>query len=173
MVQRLRLTIVLLAACVANAATLVQLSLDDLNQKATAVVRARVTGVSVSATGSTVYTHYQLSTVEVLKGQALPEVMLPGGQYGRLKQDFPGVPELKVGTEYVLFLWVSPSTGAIHPLGLTQGIFETSTLPDGTVVAARNASGEAMLDATGQRIADQSVSLKLADLRSRLRSFGR
>jgi len=86
-----------------------------------------------------------------------------------VKQSFPGVPELRVGGEYVLFLWKSPSTGMVHTLGLTQGIFEVATGADGAVVASRKQSGELMLDASGHRVADRAISMKVADLKSRVR----
>src|SRR4051812_15816936 len=47
---------VLWACCAAAAATLQQLSLEQITQSSTAIVRARVTGSSASFTGSTIYT---------------------------------------------------------------------------------------------------------------------
>lgn len=163
----------LLLAKVAPAATLQQLSMDQMNQLATSVVRARVTGSSAdfatSGASSTIYTHYKLAVSEVWKGTATTEVELPGGDVNGVKQTFPGVPELRVGGEYILFLWKSPSTGIIHTLGLTQGIFEIATGADGSAVVNRKQSGEVMLDASGHRVSDRAISMKLADLRSRVR----
>jgi hypothetical protein len=160
-----------IAPIVGDAATLQQLSMDQMNQLATSVVRARVIGSSadfVATAGSpTIYTHYKLAVSEVWKGVATTEVELPGGDVNGVKQSFPGVPELRVGGEYVLYLWKSPSTGIVHTLGLTQGIFEIATGADGSVVASRKQSGEAMLDASGHRVSDRAISMKLADLRSR------
>lgn len=155
-----------------QAATLVQLSMDQMTQQATAVVRAKVTTVSVTINGSNVYTHYGLNASEVWKGVAPSEVALPGGASGTIRQHFPGVPELKVGSEYVLFLWTSPTTGIVHPLGLTQGIFEVSTQADGTAMAARRPSGELMLDASGKRVSDQSVSMVLGAMKARVKGSG-
>lgn len=172
-----RLIPVILSAAAAvtatNAATLQQLSMDQMSQLATSVVRARVVGSSASAYTSAgspiIYTHYKLSVSEVWKGAATSEVMLPGGDFNGQKQSFPGVPELRVGGEYVLFLWKSPSTGITHTLGLTQGIFEVATQADGSVVASRRQSGELMLDAAGHRVSDQPMSMKAADMKSRVR----
>jgi hypothetical protein len=154
-----------------NAATLQQLSMDQMNQLATSVVRARVTGSSAdfaaTAGSPTIYTHYKLAVSEVWKGAAPTEVELPGGDVNGVKQSFPGVPELRVGGEYILFLWKSPSTGIVHTLGLTQGIFEIATGADGSVVASRKQSGEIMLDASGHRVSEQAISMKLSDLKSR------
>ncbi len=173
MFRTLRLIPSLLFAIVAHAATLQQLSMDQMSQLATSVVRARVIGSSAdfaATTGSpTIYTHYKLAVSEVWKGGAATEVELPGGDVNGVKQSFPGVPELQVGSEYILYLWKSPSTGIVHSLGLTQGIFEIATGTDGTVVASRKRSGELMLDASGHRVSDQAISMKLADLKSRVK----
>ena len=161
------------AAIVACGATLQQLSMDQMNQLATSVVRARVTGSSAdfATTGGspTIYTHYKLAVSEVWKGVAPADVELPGGDVNGVKQSFPGVPELRVGSEYILYLWKSPSTGIVHTLGLTQGIFEIATGADGSVVASRKPSSEVMLDASGHRVSDKAISMKVAELRSRVR----
>jgi hypothetical protein len=173
MSRTLRFIPVILFAIAAHAATLQQLSMDQMNQLATSVVRARVISSSADFSATTgrslIYTHYKLAVSEVWKGPAAIEVQLPGGDVKGVRQSFPGVPELRVGGEYVLFLWRSPSTGIMHTLGLTQGIFEIATGPDGSVVANRKQSGELMLDASGHRVSDQAISMKLADLKSRVR----
>jgi hypothetical protein len=169
-----RLIPILLFAMVAHAATLQQLSMDQMNQLATSVVRARVTGSSAdfaaNAGSPTIYTHYKLAVSEVWKGGATAEVELPGGDVNGVKQSFPGVPELKVGSEYIFYLWKSPSTGIVHTLGLTQGIFEIATGSDGSVMASRKSGGEAMLDAAGHRVSDKAICMKLADLKNRVRA---
>lgn len=161
------------AASLANAATLQQLSMDQMSRLSTAIVRARVTGSSASLYSSagspTIYTHYKLSVSEVWKGSAVVEVLLPGGDFNGQKQSFPGVPELRIGSEYILFLWKSPSTGIIHTMGLTQGIFEIAAQPDGSMLASRRPSGELMVDGSGQRVSDQAIGMKLADLKARVR----
>lgn len=160
------------AASLTSGATLQQLSMDQMSQLATAVVRARVTGTSASVVASsgtsTIYTHYKLAVSEVWKGSATAEVMLPGGDFNGRKQSFPGVPELRVGSEYILFLWKSPSTGIIHTIGLTQGIFEINRQADGSTVASRRQSGELMLNGSGNRVSDQAISMKLGDIRTRV-----
>src|SRR4051794_3886943 len=107
MYKFLSVMLFVLAAGPAPAVTLQQLSMDEMTQSATAIVRARVTGSSASPTGSTIYTHYRLQILETWKGLPATEVMIPGGVANGLRQSFPGVPELETGTEYVLFLWRS------------------------------------------------------------------
>jgi len=166
--------VAIMAGPVAQAATLQQLSMDQMSQLATSVVRARVTESSASIItspgGSMIYTHYKLAVSEVWKGAAASEVLLPGGDLNGQKQTFPGVPELRVGGEYILFLWKSPSTGITHTIGLTQGIFEVTAQADGSSVVSRRQSGELMLDAAGKRVSDQAVSMKLPDMKTRVKA---
>jgi hypothetical protein len=154
-----------LSGC-ASAATLQQLSVDQMTQAATAIVRARVTGATAGFTGSTIYTHYQLQVTERWKGFAPTEVAVPGGQANGYRQTFPGMPQLAVGTEYVLFLWTSGSTGITHLVGLSQGLFNLSNPGDGSTMATRPLIGEMMLDASGRRVTDQAVQMNVTGLKS-------
>src|SRR5271166_5321855 len=151
---RVYAVIAFLCACfvaipVAAPATLQQLSMDQMTQASTAIVRARVTGSSASFSGSTIYTHYQLQITETWKGSPHSEVLLPGGVARGLRQSFPGVPQLKTGTEYVLFLWTSPATGITHVTGMSQGIFDVGQQSDGSILASRARIGEGMFDSSG------------------------
>ena len=168
------LSIALFAAAVLQAATLQQLSLDQMTQQSTAIVRAQVISSSASFTGSTIYTHYKLQIAETLKGFPTGEVMIPGGVSGRYRQTFPGVPQLETGKDYLLFLWTS-SAGITHLMGLSQGVFDLSTANDGSVIATRGLIGELMLDQSGRPVRDQGVQVRMSDLRgkvSSLQSFG-
>jgi hypothetical protein len=155
------------AGCLASAATLQQLSLDQMSQSATAIVRARITSSYASFSGSTIYTHYKLQTSETWKGTPVPEVVIPGGQANGYRQTFPGMPSLQAGTEYVLFLWTS-STGITHLVGLQQGIYSVSKLTDGTLQVSRAAVSENILDARGNQVKDQPVQMRMADMKSRV-----
>lgn len=159
---------VLLLCGDAAAATLQQLSLDQMAQSATAIVRARVTGSSASFTGSTIYTHYKLRISETWKGAPAAEVMLPGGVANGYRQSFPGVPALQTGFEYVLFLWKSSKTGITHVVGLNQGILNVTAQADGSYHVGRPVIGETMLDAAGQQVKDQAIQMRLADLKTRV-----
>jgi hypothetical protein len=162
---------VTLALCAgASAATLQQLSLDQMTQASTAIVRARVTSATASFTGSTIYTHYKLQVTESWKGFMPTEVAVPGGVAGGFRQSFPGMPSLTVGTEYVMFLWTSGSTGITHLVGLSQGLFNLSSQPDGSTLATRPLIGEMMLDAAGHKVADQAVQMGLTTLKAQVRT---
>jgi hypothetical protein len=151
-----------------SAATLQQLSLDQMSQSATAIVRARVTGSSGSFTGSTIYTHYKLQISETWKGAPAAEVMLPGGVAGGYRQSFPGVPALQTGAEYVLFLWKSSKTGITHVVGLNQGILNVTPHADGSFQVGRPAIGETMLDTAGNQVKDRAIQIRLDDLKTRI-----
>ncbi len=160
--------LVLWACCPGNAATLRQLSMDQMTQSATAIVRARVTGSSAAFTGSTIYTHYRLQVSEVWKGAGGSEVMLPGGVAAGYRQSFPGVPALQVGSEYVLFLWTSSTTGITYLLGFGQGLFNVVTQKDGSTQAIRPPIGEGMLDSTGHFVKDRPMQMRIADMKARV-----
>jgi hypothetical protein len=162
--------LVLWACGSAAATTLQQLSVDQMTQSATAIVRARVTDSSASFTGSTIYTHYKLQVSEVWKGAGAAEVMLPGGVAGGYRQSFPGVPGLQTGSEYVLFLWTSPSTGITHLVGFSQGLFNVVPQTDGSVQASRPLIGEGMVDARGRFVKDQPVQMQLTNMKAQVRT---
>jgi hypothetical protein len=158
------------AASVVSAVTLRQMSMGEMTASATAIVRARVTGSSASRIGPTIYTHYKLQATETWKGAAPAEVLLPGGTFSGLRQSFPGVPQLSPGSEYVLFLWTSSSTGITHVIGFSQGIFNVTEQADGSMQASRPATGETMLDSAGTPVRDRAVSITLADMKSRVKA---
>lgn len=168
------LTVSLLAAAFCgSAATLQQLSLDQIGDSATSIVRAQIVSATTSFSGPTIYTHYKIQPSEVLKGQAPAEFVLPGGVSGHYRQSFPGVPALTPGAEYVLFLWTSPTTGLTWPVGLTQGIFNVSSQSDGSVVLSRQPIGELMLDASGRPATDRPPRTALSALRTRIAAASR
>jgi hypothetical protein len=150
-------------------ATLERLSLDDMVEKSTSIVRAQVLGSSSRYHGQVIYTHYRVQPSEWYKGSAgALEVSVPGGQLNGVRQEVTGAPVLAEGQEYVLFLWASPA-GITHILGLTQGLFSLSGTTGSDPTVSRRPSRELMLDrATGRPVRDEHVSLKLSELRSRI-----
>lgn len=152
------------------AATLEQLSFDEMVEKSTAIVRGRVAGSYTTSKGSLIYTHYQVLVSERWKGAAASQVdlVVPGGTLGSMRQTFPGAPKLAQGSDYVLFLWTAKS-GLTHILGLTQGLFDVKTDAKGTTMASRGASGETMLSrATGKPVDEEALSLSMADMNTRI-----
>ena len=167
----LRSGLVLALGCVPLAgATLEQLSLDDMIQKSTAIVRGTVALSSTEARGPLVYTHYTIRVAETFKGnsQGTVDVAVPGGTANNVRQTFPGTPQFKIGDDYVFFLWTGRS-GLTQIIGLTQGLFALSQASADTTTATRAASREVMLErGTGRQVKDQTIVMTLADLRARI-----
>lgn len=161
-----------LIACglAARAATLEYLSLDEMTEKSTAIVRGRILGSSTSVEGPLIYTHFAVQVLECWKGPEAKQidVVTPGGTAQGLTQTFAGTPSLAEGGEYLLFLWTGPS-GLTHLIGLSQGVFAVTKDEQGGLVATRAVSTDAMLDTkTGRVVTDQLLRLRLGDLRSRV-----
>lgn len=158
-------------ACVpAEATTLQQLSLGEMAQKATAIVRAKVTGSVEILRGTDVFTVYQLETLETVKapnGIKPAGVAVPGGIAGGLRQVVTGAPLLRAGQEYVLFLWTSRS-GLTQLMGMSQGLFTVERTTTGDVIATRAAAGEQILDGAGRAVRDETLSLPWAELKSKV-----
>ncbi|MEN6304310.1 MAG: hypothetical protein ABFD96_16370 [Armatimonadia bacterium] len=154
----------------ATAATLEQLSFDEMVEKSTSIVHGRVIGTYTTAKGSLIYTHYRVQVSERWKGAPALEadLVVPGGVLGNVRQSFTGAPRLAQGSDYVLFLWTGKS-GLTHIIGLTQGLFDVTTDAKGNTMAVRGTSGETMLDrATGKPVTEESLSFTLTDLRTRI-----
>ena len=154
----------------AGATSLEQLTLEEMAQKSTAIVRARVTGSHMETFGTNIYTYFELQVIETCKssGQKTTEVAVPGGVAEGIRQTVTGAPELKPGQEYVLFLWTSRS-GLTQVIGLSQGIFKLSEAGLGKAVAQRAAASELMLNRSGLPAEDRALSIPLQDLRARVR----
>ncbi len=153
-----------LAAAAAWATTLEKLSVEEMVQQSTAIVRGRATAAGSVQRGSMIYTVYRLQVSEVLKGAAAAEVYVPGGTYGRYRQSIAGSPVLEPGVEYVLFLWASPR-GLVQVIGLSQGVFQLKTAAEGGEVLFRSKIEAEFVDRQGRAVEDSGVKLSLAGLR--------
>jgi len=149
-----------------SAATLERLSLDDLIQKSTDIVRARVVGSYAGLRNSAVYTHWKIQVTERWKGNGGSgiEVLVPGGDLSGLHQEVPGAPKLRQGKEYLLFLWTSRS-GATYITGWGQGVFVLTQNAANDWIASRAALGETVLDhKTWLPVQDEGVQMRYADM---------
>lgn len=170
MPRRFRFTLVLISWLVPlQSATLERLTLDDMIEKSTAIVRGRVMDKSAAMSGGTVFTIYRVQVTERWKGPAgeSVDVRVPGGRANGIRQVCEGAPELATGKEYVLFLWTSRS-GATYITGFTQGLFE---LPGagGEPMAVRPASGDTVLEPeTGRAVRSERIELRLRELSTRI-----
>jgi hypothetical protein len=148
--------------------TLEHLTLEQMVQKSTGIVRARVASCTGEMRQRLIYTRCDVTVTETWKGAAATHtsVFVPGGRVGRLVQTIAGAPALTTGQEYVLFLWAGRS-GINQVIGLHQGVFQL--LPDGKgFIAQRTATTERMLDASGREIADQDMRYSAAELKQRV-----
>ena len=160
----------LLSIAALPAATLEKLTLDEMIQKSTAIVRGRVLGARTAFRGPVIYTFQRLQVTERLKGTAdgVVEVAVPGGTLGALRQTFSGAPTLSEGAEYVLFLWTGQN-GVTQVIGLSQGVFDLTRNAQGEVVLARPVADAVMLDPrTGAQVQDQPVRMRLSELSQRI-----
>jgi len=171
------LSTLMLAYCAVAlpAATLERLSLDDLINQSTTIVRGKVLNSYTATSGPVIYTHYRVQASETLKGtaRATVEFQLPGGVANHLRQTFVGVPQFKAGDEYVFFLWTGKS-GSTQVMGLTQGLFSVAPGGASDPVTTRSASHEMMLDrGTGKEVKDQTLTMHLSELRARIKGVAK
>jgi hypothetical protein len=175
-VSRLRVAgilLVLLAVLLvkqSSAATLEQLSFDEMTAQATDIVYGLVLGSHVAVKGDSIYTHYSVQVQERWKGNAqlVMDVVLPGGVSGGLRQSFAGVPQLDIGRQYAMFLWTGAS-GRTQLIGLTQGLFDVEETTAGELIASRGRSSELMLDRSGKAVQDQAVRMPMHEMSSRVK----
>jgi hypothetical protein len=156
-----------------QSATLERLSLDDMIAKSTLIVRGKVARASAAASGPVIYTHYTVQVSERMKGQAgsTIDVTVPGGTANGLRQTFAGAPTLKPGDDFVFFLYTGRD-GRTTILGLTQGLFALDGGAD--PVSTRSASNELMLDRrTGRPVKDEVLSMRLSELRGRVKGMAK
>ncbi|HEY1760082.1 MAG TPA: hypothetical protein VGG72_32215 [Bryobacteraceae bacterium] len=159
----------LLTLACAQATTLQRLSLDDMIQQSTGIVRAKVTGSSSALRGQNIYTYYHLQILENAKGGAskVMDVAVPGGTVDGKREIAVGAPSLTTGSEYVVFLWTGRS-GLTQIIGLSQGLFLAVPDAAGKIRLARPAATDLMLDKNGKAVEDQSLALEWSDLRARI-----
>lgn len=151
----IRVTLLLLCAVVvmampSPAATLVHLTLDEMNAQSSAVVRARCVSAQSQTSSDEfgIVTQYGFEAHEYYKGDLGSRFTLtePGGQVGNRVVEFSGMPHFRVGDEVVVFVWTSPR-GSHQVIGFTQGKFGVRTdAATGDVTILQTASGEPMLE---------------------------
>lgn len=163
----------LVAVCLAplQGSTLQQLSLTDMITKSTAIVYGKVLPSYSSFRGAMIYTHYRVVVNTTYKGTQTKfwDLAVPGGVVNGTQQSFAGVPSLATGQSYLLFLWTS-KTGLTQVIGLSQGLFNVTTDASGQLEVSRGASGETMLNNSGQVINDSAVNMSLIQMRGRIQA---
>ena len=156
----------LLCGIASWAATLEKLSMDEMSQKSTVIVRGRINSCAGEQRRSVIYTRCGVNVTERWKGTAGAQLdfFVPGGTARGLTQVFTGTPNFAPGSEYILFLW-SGRSGNLQVIGLSQGVFDIK--PDGTT-AKRAAGTERMVNAAGEPVRDEGVEMSVAALKQRV-----
>jgi hypothetical protein len=163
-------SILLSGLAVLNAATLERLTIDEMAQQATAVVRGRAGETRTERFGALVYTLHRFTTEEQWKGAPIAEleVAVPGGTYQGVKYSFAGMPVLTSGEEYLLFLWTGPS-GRTQIVGLSQGVFRVRRPPGGAVVTRAEAEDSVFVGEDAAR-RSQALETTLDQFAARIRA---
>jgi hypothetical protein len=151
-----------------HATTLQRLTVDDMIQQSTAIVRVTITGSYTTQRGLDIYTNYQFQVTETLKGSAPQQVAVPGGTFKGLAQLAAGSPLLSKGQDYVIFSWTGKS-GMTQVIGLSQGLFTVMQNDANETVLVRGPVDSLMLDRAGRVVSDSGITLKLSDLRSQIK----
>lgn len=129
-----RMALVLLAlfasAADAPASVVVPMTLAELSRDARVIVEAEVLAVHVTADTGRVERVVSLRVRARWKGDSdnVVHLRLPGGTHGRTHTMVTGVPSMRVGERFVLFLADSPG-GAYRVLGLHQGAWRVQASP--------------------------------------------
>jgi hypothetical protein len=168
--MRLAVFILGLSVCVpAFAATLEKLTVEQMAQQSTMIVRGRVTGCSGETRGAIIYTRCGVAVSETWKGTPKSNVdfLVPGGRVQNLTQTFTGAPKFNANEQYVLFLWVGRS-GVPQIIGLSQGVFDISFTSTGDPLVRHEATTERIVDSKGRQVRDEGISMSVTELRLRV-----
>lgn len=153
-----------------SATTLEKLTLDDMIQKSTEIVRGHVQAVNAVQRGALIYTQAQVKVIERWKGADAPTVTvwIPGGAVNGLRQRISGSPQVVSGGEYVFFLWTGPKK-VTQIIGLSQGLLNLQTDPKGGTARVRRAViTDAVVDSDGQPAHADEIDMSLVELRTRV-----
>lgn len=149
----------------AGAGTALRLDLPSLVQRSDLIVEARVLGARALETEDLLVTEYLLEVSRTFKGADQPyrALRLPGG----VRADgsgllIPGVPQLALGEEALLFLEPEGRDGARMPTGLAQGKFGVQRSPEGLKRLVGDTSSLALVGPPGS--ARTRALLDYADL---------
>jgi hypothetical protein len=157
------------AACV-PATTLVRLSLDEMVEKSTDIVRGRVRDCNGAQRGAFVVTQCLVQVTERIKGKpsSLLTVTIPGGKVAgtRMRQVIAGAPELDPRQDYLLFLWTG-SNGLTQLIGLSQGVLEVKQSGSALIAVRSRIQGATLEDSKGQEVSDGGLSVSLETVRRR------
>lgn len=168
----------LTGAGVANATTVLKMSMKDLAKKSDAVVLARVEDeVARYDANKEIYTYITLRVLEPVKGSQKDELITIrqiGGVVGNIASIVPGMPTFKKGEEVVVFLSQRDREGYPWVMGLQQGKYSVSTDERGSKRVRNELDGTNLVGADGRVldgkpvIADMPLQAFLDGIRTEL-----
>jgi hypothetical protein len=97
---------------------------QQLVQRAGLVVHGSVVSKEPRWIGRVIYTHYELTVLETLKGPVRGSVIaaVVGGALGNVQLTVPGSPDLSIGDQLVFFGLPLNAVGVFTPVGMFDGI---------------------------------------------------
>jgi hypothetical protein len=125
--MRIALVVAGCAAVPLGGTTLVQLSLEQMSEASTAIVRARVVNQETlwNAPHTEIMTYTTLEVENVLKGQPGSTLVVEqlGGTIGHFAEHVSGTVHFRPDVSYVLFLEPAGDTGRYLVVGMAQGAY--------------------------------------------------
>jgi len=123
------LLLVILVAAPASATTLVRMSLDQLAEASTEIIRAHVLSQQTdwNPQHTRIYTYTTLTLDQTYKGDppSFPVIQQPGGTVGKTRLFVAGTVQFHPQTGYLLFLERAPADGSRFLLvGMVQGAYK-------------------------------------------------
>lgn len=155
----------------AKSATLEKLSNDRLIDESTEIVRATVNYCNFVYRAPAIWTVCELNVTERFKGPEAAKVIvyIPGGTASGLRQTIEGAPALTRGAEYLFFLWQGKS-GNRQIMGLSQGLLTLQRDSNGNLTLSRAKTDDRMVDARGNTVVSEDLSVTYADMVRQIRS---
>jgi hypothetical protein len=133
----------------ATATTLISQNLAQLSENAESAFVIQISDLSATTTETGSYDEVTGTVIEPVFGNVQTSQVISWKQFrfGRA-QALPGMPQYKVGQEYLIFLsGKGIKTGYQSPMGMGQGVFTIRRNPKTSAAVARNAFGNNTLSA--------------------------
>jgi hypothetical protein len=110
----------------------------QLTQRAGLVVHGFVTSKSTTWIGRVIYTLYDVSVQETLKGAPRTSVVVavPGGARGNVRLTVPGAPDLQNGEQLIVFA-TTLQGATVTPIGTFDGLVRVLQANGGATVSPR------------------------------------